>query len=130
MLFLLLPPPLPPPLPLLTLSKAEKKEVFHRLAVLVRVSIPAQNIMIKKQIGEERVYSAYISALLFITKGSQDWNSHMEGTWSQELMQRSWRDAAYWPASPGLLRLVSYTTQDYQPRDGTTHNAPPPGLDH
>jgi hypothetical protein len=29
--------------------------------VLVRVSIPAQNIMTKKQIGEERVYSAYTS---------------------------------------------------------------------
>ena len=36
--------------------------------VLVRVSIPAQNIMTKKQVGEERVYSAYISILLFITK--------------------------------------------------------------
>jgi hypothetical protein len=33
------------------------------------------NIMIKKQVGEERVYSAYTSILLFITKGSQDWNS-------------------------------------------------------
>jgi hypothetical protein len=33
------------------------------------------NIMTKKKIGEERVYSAYLSTLLFITKGSQDWNS-------------------------------------------------------
>jgi hypothetical protein len=32
------------------------------------------NIMSKKQVGEERVYSAYTSTLLFITKGSQDWN--------------------------------------------------------
>jgi hypothetical protein len=32
------------------------------------------NIMTKKQVGEERVYSAYTSILLFITKGSQDWN--------------------------------------------------------
>ena len=40
--------------------------------VLVRVSIPAQNIMTKKQVGKERVYSAYTSTLLFITKGSQD----------------------------------------------------------
>jgi hypothetical protein len=31
--------------------------------------------MTKKQIGEERVYSAYTSILLFITKGRQDWNS-------------------------------------------------------
>jgi hypothetical protein len=33
------------------------------------------NIMTKKQVGEEKVYSAYISTLLFITKGSQEWNS-------------------------------------------------------
>jgi len=38
--------------------------------VLVRVSILAQNIMTKKQVGEERVYSVYTSTLLFITKGS------------------------------------------------------------
>ena len=25
-------------------------------------------------------------------------------------------------ASPGLLSLLSYRTQDYHPRDGTTHN--------
>jgi hypothetical protein len=39
--------------------------------VLVRVCIPAQNIMTKKQvrIGEERVSSAYTSTSLFITKG-------------------------------------------------------------
>jgi hypothetical protein len=41
------------------------------ICVLVRVSIPAQNLMTKKQVGEERVYSAYTSTLLFITKGSQ-----------------------------------------------------------
>jgi hypothetical protein len=49
-------------------------------SVLVRVSIPAQNIMTKKQVGEERVYSAYISTLLFITKESQDWNSSRSGS--------------------------------------------------
>jgi hypothetical protein len=31
------------------------------------------NVMTKKQVGEERVYSAYTSSLLFIiTKGGQD----------------------------------------------------------
>jgi hypothetical protein len=35
---------------------------------LVRVCISAQNIMTKKQVGEERVYLAYNSTLLFITK--------------------------------------------------------------
>jgi hypothetical protein len=40
----------------------------------------------------------------------------------QELMQRPWKDVAYWLASPGLLSLLSYRSQDYQPRDGTTYN--------
>jgi hypothetical protein len=38
------------------------------------------NIMIKKQVGGERVYSAYISTLLFITEESQDWNSSRSGS--------------------------------------------------
>jgi hypothetical protein len=46
-----------------------------------------------------------------------------------ELMQRLWRDVLYWLASPGLLSLLSYRTQDYQPRDGPTHKGPFP-LDH
>jgi hypothetical protein len=55
--------------------------MFKKLiTVLVRVSIPGQNIMTKKQVGEERVYSAYTSILLFITKGSQDWNSSRSGS--------------------------------------------------
>jgi hypothetical protein len=40
-------------------------------------------------------------------------------------MQRPWRGAAYWLASLGLLSLLSYRTQDYQPRDGTTQGAEP-----
>jgi hypothetical protein len=36
--------------------------------------------MTKKQVGEERVYSAYNSILLFITKGNQDWNSNRSGS--------------------------------------------------
>jgi hypothetical protein len=52
--------------------------LLHKTAVLV--SIPAQNIMTKKQVGEERVYSAYTSTLLFITKGSQDWNPSRSGS--------------------------------------------------
>jgi hypothetical protein len=47
----------------------------------------------------------------------------------QELMQRPWRDVLYWLASPGLLSLLSYRTQDYQPRDGPTYKGPFP-LDH
>jgi hypothetical protein len=43
--------------------------------------------MTKKQVGEERVYSAYTSTLLFILKGSQHRDPHRAGTWRQELMQ-------------------------------------------
>jgi len=38
------------------------------------------NIITKKQVGEERVYPAYTSTLLFITKGSQDRNSSRSGS--------------------------------------------------
>ena len=38
------------------------------------------NIMTKKQIWEERVYSAYIFTLLVLTKGSRDWNSSRSGS--------------------------------------------------
>jgi hypothetical protein len=47
----------------------------------------------------------------------------------QELMQRPWRDVLYWLSSNGLLSLLSYRIQDYQPRDGPTHKEPFP-LDH
>ena len=43
----------------------------------------------------------------------------------QELIDaEAMRDVSYWLSSPGLLSLLSYRTQDYQPRDGTTHNGP------
>ena len=83
--------------------------------------------MTKKQVGEERVYSAYTSILLFITKGSS--GLELKQVRKQELMQRPWRDVLYWLASPGLLSLLSYGTQDYHPRDAPTHKAPFP-LDH
>jgi hypothetical protein len=79
--------------------------------------------MTKKQIGEERVYSAYTSTLLFIT---MEVRTGTHTGQEQELMQRPWRDVLYWLASPGLLSLLSYRTQDYQPRDGTTHKGPLP----
>ena len=39
-----------------------------------------------------------------------------------ELLQRSWRDAAYWLVPYGLLFLLSYRTQDHQPKEGITHS--------
>jgi hypothetical protein len=68
--------------------------------VLVRVSILAQNIMTKKQVGEERVYSAYTSTFLFITKGSL---LELKQVRKQKLMQRPWRDVSYWLAQLAFL---------------------------
>jgi hypothetical protein len=50
--------------------------------------------MTKKQFGEERVYLAYTSTLLFI-KQSQNWNSQRAGTWKMELIEKTWSGAAY-----------------------------------
>ena len=47
----------------------------------------------------------------------------------QELMQRPWRGVLYWLASPGLLSLLYYRTEDYQSKDVPTHKGPFP-LDH
>jgi hypothetical protein len=102
-------------------------ELPARAFVLVRVPIPAQNIMTKKQVGEERVYAAYTFhiAVHYQRKSGLE----LKQVRKQGLMQWPWRDVPYWLASPGLLSLLSYRTQDYQGRDGTTHNGPSP-LDH
>jgi hypothetical protein len=78
--------------------------------------------MTKKQVGEKRVYSAYTSytAVQHKRKSGQE----LKQVRKQELMQKLWRDVLYWLASSDLLSLLSYRTQDYQPRGGTTHNGP------
>ena len=76
---------------------------------LVSISIPAQNIMTKKQVGEERVYSAYTSILLFITKGSQDWNSSRSGS-------RSWCRGHGGMFFTGLLPLACSACSLIEPR--------------
>jgi hypothetical protein len=83
--------------------------------------------MTKKQVVEERVYSAYT---FHIAADHQRMSGlELRQVRKQELMQKPWRDVLYWLASPGLLSLLSYRTQDYQPRDGPTHKGPFP-LDH
>jgi hypothetical protein len=67
-------------------------------------SIPAQSNMTKKQVGQERVYSAYISTLLFIIKGSQNRNSNRE-TWRQEWMQKPWKNMLFTRLLPWLAQL-------------------------
>ena len=90
------------------------------------VSVAARKHHDQKQVGEGRVYSACTSTPQSIIGGSQDRNSHRIGTWRQELIQKPWRGAAYWLAPHGLLSLLSYRTQDHQPRDGPTHNGQNP----
>jgi hypothetical protein len=82
--------------------------------------------MTNKQVEEERVYLAYVSILMLIIKESQDWSSSRAETCRKELMQRPWRSALYWLASPGLLILLSYKTQHHLPRSGHCGLGPPP----
>jgi hypothetical protein len=82
--------------------------------------------MTKKQVGEERVYSAYSSTLLFITKkvrtGTQ---AGQEAEADAEAMEGCYLLACFsWLAVFSLIE-----PRNYQPRDGTTHKGPCP-LDH
>jgi hypothetical protein len=88
------------------------------LSVLVRVSIPAQTSGPRSKLGRK----GFIQLTLPYCCSSP--RKPVKQVRKQELMQRPWRDVTYWLASPGLLSLLSYRTQDYQLRDGTTHNRP------
>jgi hypothetical protein len=60
----------------------------------VRISIPAQNIMTKKQVGEERVYSFYTSHT--VVDHQRKAGLELKQVRKQELRQRPWRDVSYW----------------------------------
>jgi hypothetical protein len=78
-----------------------------------------------KQVGEERVYSAYTYFHIAVHHQRKS-RLELKQVRKQELMQSPWRDVSYSLASPGLLSLLSYRTHDFQPRDGTTHKGPSP----
>ena len=82
--------------------------------------------MTKKQVGDKRVYSAYISTLLLSPK---DAGLELKQVRKQELIQRPWRDVTYWLASPGLLSLLSYRTKTTSP-EMAPPTMGPPTLDH
>ena len=66
----------------------------------------------------------------FIIEGTQDRNSNQGRSLEAGADAEAMEGAAYCLASRGLLSLLSYRTQDYQPRDNTTHNGlGPPTLD-
>jgi hypothetical protein len=79
------------------------------------------NITTKKQVGEEGVYSAYNSILLFITKevrtGTQ---AGQEAGADTEALEGCSLLACF----PWLAQLAFCRTQDYHPRDGPTHKGP------
>ena len=67
-----------------------------------------------------RVYLTYTSTLLFITE------EDITGTQTGKILEagadaEAMEGAAYWLIPRDLLILLSYRTQDHQPRDGTTH---------
>jgi hypothetical protein len=76
------------------------------------------NIMTKKQVGEERVYSAYTSMLLFITKGSQDWNSSRSGS-------RSWFRGHGGMFFTGLPPLACSACSLIEPKTTSPEMVPP-----
>jgi hypothetical protein len=82
--------------------------------------------MTKTQVGEERVYSAYTSTLLFTPKevrtGTQ---AGQEAGADAEAMEGCYLPACF----PWFAQLAFLQNQDYEPRDGTTHKGPSP-LDH
>ena len=68
------------------------------------------NNMIKKQVGEKRVYLTYSSTSQSTVEGSQDRNSGWARTWSRSWCRGHGVGAAYWLAFHGLLSLLSYRT--------------------
>jgi hypothetical protein len=76
------------------------------------------NIMTKKQVGEERVYSAYNFMLLFIIKGSQDWNSNRSGS-------RSWCRGPGGMFFTGLLHLACSACSLIEPKNTSPEMVPP-----
>jgi hypothetical protein len=76
------------------------------------------NIMTKKQVGEERVYLAYTFILLFISKGSQDWNSSRSGS-------RSWCRGHGGMFFTGLPHLACSACSLIEPKTTIPEMVPP-----
>jgi hypothetical protein len=89
----------------------------------LNVSIPAQTSCPRSKLGRKGLIQ-----LTLPHWGSSPRKSGLElkQVRKQELMQSPWRVVPYWLASPGLLSLLSYRTQDYQLREGPTLKGPFP----
>ena len=71
------------------------------MTVLVGISIPAQTSWPRSKLRREG----------FIKSGLE-----LKQVRKQELMQRPWRDASYWLASPGLFSLLSIEPKSTSPK--------------
>jgi hypothetical protein len=80
--------------------------------------------MTKKQVGEERIYSAYTFHIAVDHQRKS--GLELKQVRKQELMQRPWKDVTYWLASPGLLSLLSYRTKTTSPEMAPPTRGPSP----
>jgi hypothetical protein len=106
--------------------KTDQKNVSSWVGWCLRVSIPAQTSWPRSSWGGKGLLGLLFHIAVHHQRKS---GLELKQVRKQKLMQRPWRDVLYWLASPGLLSLLSYRPQDYQPRDGPTHKGPFP-LDH
>jgi hypothetical protein len=90
-----------------------------KYCVLIMVSIPAQTSGPRSKLGRkgfiQLTFPHCCSSSKEVRTGTQ---AGQEAGADAEAMEGCY--------SPGLLSLLSYRTQDYQTRDGTTHNRPSP----
>ena len=80
--------------------------------------------MTKKQVGEERVYSAYIFHIAVNHQRKSE--LELKQVRKQELKQKPWRDVPYWLASPDLLSLLSYRPKTTSLEMTPPTKGPPP----
>ena len=91
--------------------------------VLVRVSIPAQTSWPRSKLGRKRFIQL---TLPYCCSSSRKSGLDFKQVRKQELMQRQWRDVAYWLASPGLVSLLSYRRKTSSPEMAPPTRGPPP----
>jgi len=78
------------------------------------------NTMKKCKLGRKGLFGLHFYIIVYHQrKSGQELNK--TGTRKQDMIQRPWSGAVYCLTSHGVFSLLSYRTQDHQPRDDTTH---------
>ena len=101
-----------------TASESPQESLCRNMWSLSQGFYSCTNIMTKEQVGEERVYSAYSSTLLFITKGIQDWNSSRSKS-------RSWCRVHGGMLLTGFLPLACWACFLIEPKTTSPGMGPP-----